>query len=188
MTLLDAMTRRRTAGAKNLNEPGPSRTELEQILKAGAAAPDHGLLVPFRFVEVSGEARGKLSEAFVDAVKEAFANPDQAEFDKARAKGARGPCLIALIARIDPAQVKIPASDQWLTVGGVLQNMVLAAESLGFGVAISSGGALESQAMRKLFALAPNEYLVSFLMLGKAAAMPPPRRKPELSQILTTLS
>ena len=185
--ILNAMLNRRTAGARGLTEPGPSRAELETILTAAAAAPDHGLLVPFRFVEVPAGRRAALSEAFAAAAHEANPSPDQNELDKARAKGQRGPLLIALIARIDAGHPKIPASDQWLTVGCMLQNMVLAAEALGFGVAISSGRALDSKAMRALFKLSANEALVSFLMAGTPNGAPPPRRKPELAQILSVL-
>ena len=188
-SVLSAILARRTAGAKRLIEPGPSRAELETIIAAGAAAPDHGLLVPFRFVEVPRSRRADISAAFVAALHEGPKPPSADDIAKAQAKGERGPLLIAVIAGVKPDHPKITASDQWLTVGCVLQNMVLACEALDFGVGISSGRALASHAMRKLFALKDNEEVVSFLLIGKVTGeAAPPRRKPPLAEVLSTLT
>ena len=52
-----------------LAEPAPEGERLERILAAGASAPDHGRLRPWRFIVIRGEARRRLGEVFADALR-----------------------------------------------------------------------------------------------------------------------
>ncbi|HEY5676233.1 MAG TPA: nitroreductase family protein, partial [Myxococcales bacterium] len=61
---------RQTILPKRLGAPGPDDLQLAAILEAAAAAPDHGELVPWRFVLVPGEARERLAQVFADALVE----------------------------------------------------------------------------------------------------------------------
>lgn len=49
---------------RRLLAPGPDRGQLEAILGAAAAAPDHGELVPWRFVLVPERSRAALAAMF----------------------------------------------------------------------------------------------------------------------------
>ena len=42
-----------------LDEPGPTREQLQELIKAGLRAPDHGRLTPWRFLVVEGDARDR---------------------------------------------------------------------------------------------------------------------------------
>ena len=61
---------RQTILPKRLGTPGPAGDELEQILGAAAHAPDHGQLMPWRFVLVPAGARGSLADVFAQALLE----------------------------------------------------------------------------------------------------------------------
>jgi nitroreductase len=185
--ILDAITLRRSAKAAMLEGPMPDRAAIKAIVRAGAAAPDHGLLVPFRFVEIPAESRDTLAAAFEAALRAANEQPSAEDIARARDKAVHGPLLLALIGRFQPEHPKITVTDQWLAAGGALQNMVLAAESLGFGVALRSGQALASPAMRRAFALADGEELLCFLAIGKTAKRQPDRPKPELAAVFSQL-
>ena len=52
---LDAILQRRSAAG--LRAPGPTREQLALLLRAATTVPDHGMLQPYRFVIVEGEAR-----------------------------------------------------------------------------------------------------------------------------------
>jgi len=181
--IFDALTQRRSAKAAQLGGARPSAETIARIVAAGAAAPDHGLLVPFRFVDVAMDRREALADAFVAALKEKTPNPEGGEIEKARDKALRGPLLIALIARLQPNHPKIPISDQWLSVGAAMQNMVLEAEAEGLGVALRSGFALGSESLRNAFGLDANEHLVCFLAIGENPARLPDRKKPDLKDV-----
>ena len=52
-----------------LREPGPTDRQWEILLRAGARAPDHGLLRPWRFLIVRGEARELLGQVMPEALR-----------------------------------------------------------------------------------------------------------------------
>ena len=45
---------------KRLGDPGPSRTQVQSILNAAGAAPDHGRLLPWRIIEIQAYSRDRL--------------------------------------------------------------------------------------------------------------------------------
>ena len=55
--VLDFLMTRRSRPAKTLGGEGPGREELMTLLTAAARAPDHGKLVPWRFLVIEGEMR-----------------------------------------------------------------------------------------------------------------------------------
>ncbi len=182
--VLDAIRARKHMGALMLQVPGPSEAEMDAILEAGAAAPDHGKVVPFRFVVVPDNVRQTFTDASLAAFRAAVPDADEVGLKKARGKAEQPPAIIALIARIDGQHPKIVASDQWLTVGCALQNLWLAAESLGFACGISSGRLMDTEIMRKAFGLADNEALVSVISIGTPKERQPPRAKPALADVV----
>jgi nitroreductase len=164
---------RRTVLPANLAEPGPDAQQLQCILGAAAAAPDHHDLVPWRFVLVPAAAREALAAAFETALRERdpAANPEQ--LAKARAKAFRSPLLLLAIARLGGLDAEIPPQQRLLSAGCALQNMLLMATALGFGSALTSGKALGSPALRELFSVAADEEALCFLSVGTIAG---PRR------------
>jgi nitroreductase len=182
--VLDAIRARKHMGALMLETPGPDAAQMQAILEAAAAAPDHGKLVPFRFVVVPDNARAAYVEASLAAFKAAVPEGDEFGLKKARGKAEQPPAVVALVARVDSQHPKIVASDQWLTVGCAMQNLWLAAESLGFACGVSSGRLMETQIMRDAFGLAANEALVSVISIGTPRERQPPRAKPALSELV----
>jgi nitroreductase len=181
--VLDAIRARRHAGALMLDQPGPDAAAMDAILEAGAAAPDHGKLVPFRFVVVPDSARRAFTEASLAAFRAAVPDADEAGLRKARGKAEQPPSVVALVARVDPSHPRIVASDQWLTVGCALQNIWLAAESLGFACGVSSGRLMDTTELRQAFGALDGEHIVSVISIGTPKERQPPRQKPVVADI-----
>lgn len=179
----DFLKSRRSASAKNITAPGPDAATLDAIVSAAAHAPDHGLLVPFRFVVI--ENRDAFANALEAATFEERADASASEIERSREKAHQGPTLLAIIARVETSHPKIQASDQWLTVGCALENLLLAVAAAGYQAAVRSGRYLETQAVRTAFKLAANETLPCFVAIGTAAEMPPLKPKPRLESVLT---
>ena len=59
---LRLLLRRYSSSPKRLGEPGPTPEELQVMAAAALRAPDHGKLVPFRFVVASGEGLRRLAD------------------------------------------------------------------------------------------------------------------------------
>jgi nitroreductase len=183
--ILDAIRARKHAGALMLDRPGPTAAELDAILDAGAAAPDHGKLIPFRFVTVPDSQRAAYAAASLAAFRTAVPDADEAGLRKARGKAEQPPTVVALIARVNAAHPKIVASDQWLTVGCALQNLWLAAESLGYACGVSSGRLMDTAEMRAAFGAAEGESIVSIISMGTPKERMPPRPKPALAEVVS---
>jgi nitroreductase len=55
------MSSRQTVLPKRLVAPGPGAAELEQLFQAAAAAPDHDLINPWRFLIIPSHKRADLA-------------------------------------------------------------------------------------------------------------------------------
>jgi nitroreductase len=168
---------------RNLVAPGPDPVQVRRIISAAAAAPDHGRLVPFRFVEITEPSRQRLAAAHEAATRDLLPEPTDIDLQKARDRALKGPWLMALIACLQPQHPKIVIGDQWLAVGCALQNILLATEAEGLSAGIVSGPALDTGVMRAFFNLKPDERVVSFVTIGTPVERPDPRRKPPLDDV-----
>ena len=73
MDALELLVNRRSAS--RLAEPAPAGEQLENILRAGMRAPDHGTLQPWHFFVIEGEGRDRFSQLLEQgAVSEIIGN------------------------------------------------------------------------------------------------------------------
>lgn len=178
---------RQNISPKRLAEPGPSPAQLEQLLHAAAAAPDHGQLHPWRFVIIPPDKRALLAEVFALALTERDPNATPEQIAAAREKAQRAPLLILAVARLGPAEPDIPAPERMVSLGCAIQNMLLSAHAMGFGSGLTSGQAMSSPHMRTLFALTGGEQPVCFVNIGTAGKRKPQRTRPDPWQFTSTL-
>src|SRR5207302_636719 len=128
---LNLLTTRRSVKPIELAGPGPSAAEIETLLTVASRVPDHGKLVPWRFIIFEGEARLAAGDAIVAAFRARYpdAKPEQAEAERQRL--ARAPLVIAVVSRAGP-HVKIPEWEQVLSAGAAAMRLVLAVHALGY--------------------------------------------------------
>lgn len=184
-SLYDGIIARRSASAKHLVAPAPDAATLEQILFAASRAPDHGRLVPFRFVRIAPDQRTRLADLLVSAARQLDADLPGPEAERVREKALEGPLSIAMIARIDGAHPKISVPDQWLSAGCALENILLATGALGFAAAVKSGRHFNAPVVREAFALGDSEQVVGLIVLGTASEFPPAKPKPDVAAIVS---
>ncbi len=101
----DLIRARQTVLPKRLAAPGPDDAQFLAMLEAAAAAPDHGQLLPWRFVAVPDSRRAELGEVFAQALAERDADATPEQREQAREKAFRSPRLLLLVvdaARGDP--------------------------------------------------------------------------------------
>ena len=178
---------RQTVLPKRLVEPGPDAQQLQLILEAAASAPDHGQVLPWRFVLVQTTARAALGEAFAQALRERDPEATAEQQAQAREKALRAPLL--LLAVVDGARgdTHIPLTERLVSAGCAIQNMLLMATALGFGSALTSGQAMDASALRNLFKLGDGERALCFVNIGTAQSRKPPRQRPSVNDYLSTL-
>ncbi|HMN43991.1 MAG TPA: nitroreductase [Povalibacter sp.] len=160
----------RTSAAK-LIEPAPTREHIERIIGAGARAPDHGRLRPWRFVVLQGEARRTLADAMADLLRRKNPEATAEDLDGERRKPMRAPTIVVVAAHITKG--KIPEIEQVLAVGAAVQNMMLAAGALGYGAMWKTGGAAYDAGVKQALGLAADDHIVAFLYLGTTAVAGP---------------
>jgi len=175
---------RRSVKPVELAGPGPIAAELETLLAIASRVPDHGKLVPWRFVVFEGEARLRagdmIAKAFLDDHPDA--NPEQVEFEKHRL--ARAPLVVAVVSRAAP-HVKIPEWEQVLSAGAAAMNLVLAAHALGFAASWITEWYAYDQRVRAALGLAAHEKIAGFVHIGRPARPPEDRPRPPLADIVT---
>lgn len=179
---------RRTVLPKRLLAPGPDEPQLAQILAAAAAAPDHGQLLPWRFVIVPAHARSALADVFEGALLERDASATSEQRQQSRDKAFRAPWLLLAIARLGGDDVQVPSTERLISAGCAIQNMLLMATALGFGSALTSGKALESSQLRALFSLDKHEQALCFMSVGTASACKPRQPRPDSKCFVSTLA
>lgn len=182
------ITSRQNVSPKRLVEPGPSEAQLGQLFTAAAAAPDHGQLLPWRFVIVPQDRRGWLAEVFVLALIDRDPGATLVQIEAAREKAHRAPLLMLAVARlVSEQEPEIPNVERMVSLGCAVQNMLLASHAMGFGAGLTSGQAMASSRMRTLFALRDHESAVCFVNVGTVSKRKPARTRPSVEQFVTEL-
>jgi nitroreductase len=182
--LIDLLKARRSVKPIEMTGPGPSPDELETILTLGARVPDHGKLVPWRFIVFEGDARAKAGDIFARIFKEKnpSATADQVEVERKRFLHA--PLVIGVVSRARP-HVKIPIWEQELSAGASAMNIVTAANALGYVTSWLTGWIAFDRAVLDALGLAPDERMAGFVHIGRAKRPPEERARPQLSSIVT---
>ena len=177
---------RQTILPKRLEAPGPDAAQLAMILGAAAAAPDHGQLLPWRFIIVPAHARAALGEVFATALRERDASASVDQLAQARDKAMRAPVLAMLVVDGGRGDANIDLYERIVSAGCALQNMLLMATALGFGSALTSGKAMKSQALRERFSLGKHDHAICFISLGGARARKEPKPRPGMAAYVFT--
>ena len=127
-TFLQALDARRSVPSKQLSAPGPDDSTLLRMLTAASRVPDHGKLVPFRFLRISGDARHSLGETLAARTLALDPNAPPAAVEKDRARFSHAPVIIAVVARLTPGH-KVPEQEQLLTAGSDVCGVTLNARN-----------------------------------------------------------
>jgi nitroreductase len=166
---------------KRLGNPGPSDSQKNHILLAANAAPDHGRMVPWRFIEIGQSSRAALGEVFHQCLLDRDQSASLIQLQEAQAKALRGPLLLLAIANYADNANEISKEEKLVSLGCAIQNILLSAYALGFGSGLSSGKALQSPRLRSLFHLADHEDPICFITIGTVTQNKPGRIRPSVS-------
>ena len=184
ISTLELLQRRRSVPPQCLAEPGPSPAELDAILTAAARVPDHGKIVPWRFIVFEGDGRVRAGEALA-----ALALQDDPALSPERLAAARGrlahaPLVIAVVSRAAP-HIKIPEWEQVLSAGAVAMTLTLAAVSLGYATSWLTEWPTYDARARTVLGLGAGETLAGFIHIGTPTLRPEDRVRPVMADIVT---
>lgn len=179
---LDLLLTRRSGSAKAMEGPGPSKKQIEDILRAGARAPDHGKLFPWRFILFEGKGRQRMGDILAEVIEAEGERAKQVEEERNRF--LRAPLVIGVISAARE-QHKIPVWEQELSAGAVCQNILIAATALGFvGNWLTEWYAFHP-VVKAQFGLKPGERVAGFIYIGSARDELEERPRPDMEKIVT---
>lgn len=169
--VLARLLSRHSVGPKHLAPPGPTAVELRTAFAAALRAPDHGKLIPFRFVVIEGAALERLADLFADYGVRRGKSAE--ELDQERTRATQAPVVIAVIARLQPEH-EVPQHEQWIAVGGAIANVLNALHFLGYGAKMLSGVRASDPEIARAFCR-DDEKLVGWISVGTPRSAPKPR-------------
>ncbi|MEQ1737809.1 MAG: nitroreductase family protein [Rhodoglobus sp.] len=158
MSALDAVRRRQSY--PRVTDVAPTREQLVELVEAAGSIADHAALRPWRLIELRGDARARLGEAFV--VESGLHGADA---QKLADKPLRAPLLLAVVGRHEPS-IKVPTWEQDAVASGIAHALSLLLHEQGWGVMWRTGGHTRSDAVRRVHELADNEHLMGWLYVG----------------------
>jgi nitroreductase len=179
---LDLLLSRRSGSAKAMTEPGPSKKQLADILKAGARAPDHGKLFPWRFLVIEGKGRARAGDILAE-VMEAEGERDR-QVEEERGRFLRAPVVVAVISAARE-QHKIPVWEQELSAGAVCQNLLIAATASGFVAQWVTEWYAYHPVVKERLGLKAGERIAGFVYIGTAKDELEERPRPDMDRIVT---
>ena len=179
---LDLLLSRRSGSAKAMGKPGPDKTQLTEILKAGARAPDHGKLFPWRFIVFEGDGRKRAGDILAAAAQADGERDKQVEEERGRF--ARAPVVIGVISAVRELH-KIPVWEQELSAGAVCQNILVAATALGFVGNWLTEWCAYHPAVKHGLGLKAGERVAGFIYIGTAKDELEERPRPEMATIVS---
>ncbi|MHA7772311.1 nitroreductase family protein [Roseibium sp. M-1] len=179
------LRQRRSHPSVTMTAPGPDEAQIADILTIAARVPDHGKLVPWRFI-LYRQADGERIGAWLAAHYAQLNGPIEGELlQKELTRFTRAPLVIGVVSKAGE-HVKIPVWEQQLSAGAVCMNLVTAAAASGFASQwITEWYSYDAAASRYLGA-GEGERFAGFVHIGTPTQPPFERPRPDLSEILST--
>jgi nitroreductase len=174
----------RTSVRQFRSDPIPHQVIL-QLLDCAVRAPNHKLTEPWRFVVLTGEARDRLAEIRAQHRLKRFADPHSPEArsgaDKVRREARQTPAFIVVISAVSADE--ITREEDYAATMMAIANLMTAAQALGLGTYLRTGGILRHPALVDLVQLPEEFRIVGLISLGYPAEAEPPRRRTPASEV-----
>ncbi len=154
MTMLDAIQSRRSRG--KMRADAPPRELIEKVLHAAVHAPNHHDTQPWRFFVLANDARAQFGESLAEALKRRVGEMEPSKLDglmlAERAKPMRSPVLIVVGVHSNERDPMTRRED-FQSASAALQNMLLAAESMGLAAIWRTGEGILDAGVKAHFGL-----------------------------------
>ncbi len=174
---------RRSHLAATLVRPGPSQSQISELLEMACRVPDHGKISPWRFIiydNLQADAIGlKLAEIAKKLKGPLGENTKAMELERFK----RAPLVIGVLSAPDRDH-KVPVWEQELSVGAVCISLLNACFSMGFaGQWLSEWYAFDDEAAAYLGAR-DGERFAGFIHIGSPGTVPNERPRPDIAQLI----
>jgi nitroreductase len=182
------LSTRRSASPKCLVDPAPEGDELRAILTIASRTPDHGRVVPWRFVVLTGRGLAELGDAVGAAFWSDHPQSEDHVVAAARQRFDAAPLIVCVVCAARPEHPnnpKIPEFEQVLTVGAVCMNLLHACRAHGYGAVWLTGWAAEHPMVRAHLEIEGHERVAGFVHIGTETDPRDDRERPDVGAITT---
>ena len=163
MDLFEAIHARHSTGKVKPDAVG--RDVIEKLLDAGAQAPNHYKVRPWRFVVLTGEARNRLGDVMSASQRDRKPDLPPEAFDKTRGLPLRAPVLIA-VGVDKPSEEKVLEIENIAAASAACQNILLAAHALGLGAIWRTGDWARDAKVKEFLGFSADQHVIGFLYVG----------------------
>jgi nitroreductase len=162
---------------KKFTDRPVSETDVRTLLDAAVLAPNHKLTQPWGFVVLGARARKRYGEIKAGLRVREEADPALAEGKRAKiaAEIAAVPAVIVVTQRLEgePNQRR----EDYAAVFMAIENILLAATSMGLGSKVHTGDIMNAIPMRELVKAEEHEQIVAILHVGEPAEEMKPKAR-----------
>lgn len=178
--MMDAITaiRRRTSVRRFRPDPVP-RDIIETLLDCAVRAPNHKLTEPWRFAVLTGSARDWFAVLRARNRLKRFSDPDSDEArssaEKMRVETEETPAIVVISCAVNSDERT--REEDFAAAMMATANLLIAAESLGLGTYLRTGGLMRDPEVESIVGLEQGFRIVGMVSLGYPATEDPPRRR-----------
>ena len=185
MHISDAISSRRSI--KKFTRRSVTREEMETLLSAAVAAPNHRLTQPWRFYVLGPDARQAYGLVLGERKARKIEDPAaaQAMRDTVAAEHRALPAML-VVAVADNENPEIKEED-YAAVMMAIQNLSLAAVALGLGTHVKTGAIMADPAARSAAGVKATERIVAVVNIGEPAEVPAAKTRESATAFTTWL-
>ena len=181
--MLEYLLRLRSVKVEDMCAPGPNADQLRTLLTAAMRVPDHGKMFPWTFTVFEGEAREAIGPVLRAAYLKDHPDAREDQLEKEAGRFMRAPLVIAVVSRVRKG--KNSMWEQVLSAGAVCQNLILAANALGFGTQWLTEWYGYDGDVKTAMGLDVRDHIAGFLYVGSVASAPEERDRPNYDALVT---
>jgi nitroreductase len=185
--VIDFLSTRKSAPIDLMTEPGPSDEEIATLIRIASRVPDHGRMVPWRFILYRGPVRDEIGVKLAALAQKLEGPLPETRLAKERTRFSRAPLVVGVVS-IVRENAKIPQWEMFLSGGAAAMNLVLAANALGYGANWISNWYSDTQEGRAILGFRPDERVVGFVHIGSVAGDTPERPRPDIAGLVSDYS
>jgi len=173
MHVADAISTRRSI--KKFTSKAVTREDIETLLSAAVAAPNHKLTQPWRFYVLGPEARHAYGLALGGRKAKKIEDPEAARTmrDTVAAEHQALPAML-VVAVVDNENPEVREED-YAAAMMAIQNLSLAAVALGLGTHMKTGAVMSDPGARSAAGVNDNERIIAIVNIGEPAEVPAPK-------------
>ena len=183
MHVSEAISTRRSI--KRFTSRPVTREEVETLLSAAVAAPNHRLTQPWRFYVLGPEARQAYGRVLGERKARKLEDPAAARAMSDAVAAEHGALPLMLVVAVAESENPEVREEDYAAAMMGIQNLSLAAVALGLGTHVKTGAVMSDPAARSAAGVKDNERIVAVVNIGEPADVPPAKQR-EPATVFTT--